>query len=50
MFDLKALLSDEHGHLALLSEERINPTLCKALKVLGYNKQYVRGKGRLPVR
>jgi ornithine--oxo-acid transaminase len=45
MFDLKALLSDERGHLALLSEERINPALCKALKVLGYNKQYVRGKG-----
>jgi ornithine--oxo-acid transaminase len=45
MFDLKALLADERGHLALLSEERINPALCKALKVLGYNKQYVRGKG-----
>jgi ornithine--oxo-acid transaminase len=45
MFDLKALLTDERGHLALLSEERINPALCKALKVLGYNKQYVRGKG-----
>jgi len=45
MFDLKALLSDERGHLALLSEERINPALCKALRVLGYNKQYVRGKG-----
>jgi ornithine--oxo-acid transaminase len=45
MLDLKALLTDERGHLALLSEERINPALCKALKVLGYNKQYVRGKG-----
>jgi acetylornithine/succinyldiaminopimelate/putrescine aminotransferase len=45
MLDLKALLADERGHLALLSEERINPALCKALKVLGYNKQYVRGKG-----
>jgi ornithine--oxo-acid transaminase len=45
MFDLKALLTDERGHLALLSEKRINPALCKALKVLGYNKQYVRGKG-----
>jgi ornithine--oxo-acid transaminase len=45
MFDLKALLTDERGHLALLSEERINPALCKALRVLGYNKQYVRGKG-----
>jgi ornithine--oxo-acid transaminase len=45
MLDLKALLTDERGHLALLSEERINPALCKALKVLGYNKQYTRGKG-----
>jgi ornithine--oxo-acid transaminase len=45
MLDLKALLTDERGHLALLSEERINPALCKALKVIGYNKQYVRGKG-----
>jgi ornithine--oxo-acid transaminase len=45
MFDLKALLADERGHLTLLSEERINPALCKALKVLGYNKEYVRGKG-----
>ena len=34
MFDLKVLLSDERGHLALLSEERINPALCKALKVM----------------
>jgi ornithine--oxo-acid transaminase len=45
MFNLKALLADERGHLAVLSEERINPALCKALKVLGYNKQYTRGKG-----
>lgn len=45
MLDLKALLTDERGHLALLSEERINPALCKALKVIGYNRQYVRGKG-----
>ena len=45
MLDLKALLADERGHLAVLSEERINPALCKVLKVLGYNKQYTRGKG-----
>jgi ornithine--oxo-acid transaminase len=45
MLNLKALLADERGHLAVLSEERINPALCKALKVLGYNKQYTRGKG-----
>jgi ornithine--oxo-acid transaminase len=45
MLDLKTLLAEERGQLATLSEERINPALCKALKVLGYNKQYVRGKG-----
>jgi ornithine--oxo-acid transaminase len=45
MLDLKALLDEERGQLATLSEERINPALCKALKVLGYNKRYVRGKG-----
>jgi acetylornithine/succinyldiaminopimelate/putrescine aminotransferase len=45
MLDLKALLDEEGGQLATLSEERINPALCKALKVLGYNKRYVRGKG-----
>ena len=45
MLDLKALLAQERGQLATLSEERINPALCKVLKLLGYNKHYTRGKG-----
>src|SRR5579872_6525553 len=45
MLDLKSLLAQERGHLAALSEERINPSLCKVLKILGYNKRYTSGKG-----
>jgi ornithine--oxo-acid transaminase len=43
--DLKSLLAQERDQLATLSEERINPALCKVLKLLGYNKRYTRGKG-----
>ncbi len=45
MLDLKGLLAKERGQLAALSEERINPALCKVLQLLGYNKRYARGQG-----
>jgi acetylornithine/succinyldiaminopimelate/putrescine aminotransferase len=45
MLDLKALLNEERGQLASLSEERINPSLCKVLKLLGYKSRYSRGEG-----
>jgi acetylornithine/succinyldiaminopimelate/putrescine aminotransferase len=45
MLDLKGLLAQERGQLVALSEERINPALCKVLQLLGYNKRYASGKG-----
>lgn len=45
MLDLKELLAQERGQLTSLSEERINPALCKVLRLLGYDKHYTRGKG-----
>jgi ornithine--oxo-acid transaminase len=43
--DLKALLAQERDQLVSLSEEHINPSLCKVLSILGFNKRYTRGKG-----
>jgi ornithine--oxo-acid transaminase len=43
--DLKSLLARESGHLVSLSEEHINPSLCRVLGLLGFNKRYTHGKG-----
>ena len=43
--DLKSLLAREADHLVSLSEEHINPSLCRVLGLLGFNKRYTRGKG-----
>jgi acetylornithine/succinyldiaminopimelate/putrescine aminotransferase len=43
--DLKSLLTREADHLVSLSEEHINPSLCRVLGLLGFNKRYTRGKG-----
>lgn len=45
MVDLEGLLAQERGQLAALSEERINPALCKVLQLLGYNRRYAKGQG-----
>ena len=45
MLDVKELLAEERGHLTALSQERINPALCKALSLLGYTKRYTKGQG-----
>jgi ornithine--oxo-acid transaminase len=43
--DLKSLLAREGDHLVSLSEEHINPSLCRVLGLLGFNKRYTHGKG-----
>src|ERR1700722_20060446 len=43
--DLKSLLARERDHLVSLSEEHINPSMCRVLGLLGFNKRYTRGKG-----
>ena len=43
--DLKSLLASERDHLVSLSEEHINPSMCRVLGLLGFNKRYTRGKG-----
>ena len=45
MLDLKALLEQERGELLNLAERHINPAFVKVLKLLGFDKDYVRGEG-----
>lgn len=45
MLDLEKLLTREPGQLAALAEEHINPAFVKVLRMLGYDKRYVRGQG-----
>lgn len=45
MLDLKRILAGERGELATLAEEYINPAFVKVLRMLGYDKRYVRGEG-----
>src|SRR5579872_4517408 len=45
MLDLKELLDGERGELATLAEVHINPAFVKVLRMLGYDKRYVRGEG-----
>src|SRR5438876_7813976 len=45
MLDLSKLLAGERKNLAALAEEHINPAFVKVLRLLGYDKCYVRGQG-----
>lgn len=45
MLDLGQLLAGERANLAALAEEHINPAFVKVLKILGFDKRYVRGQG-----
>jgi len=45
MLNLERLLAGERDHIASLAEEFINPAFVKVLRMLGYDKRYVRGQG-----
>ncbi len=45
MLDLEQLLASERGQLANLAEAHINPAFVRVLRMLGYDKRYVRGQG-----
>src|SRR5580765_3238958 len=45
MLDLEKLLAGERGHPTALVEAHINPAFVKVLKLLGFDKRYVRGQG-----
>jgi ornithine--oxo-acid transaminase len=45
MLDLEKLLAGEGEHLAELAEAHINPAFVKVLRMLGYDRRYVRGAG-----
>lgn len=45
MLDLKELLERERGGLTALAEQHLNPAFLKVLKLLGFDKEYVRGEG-----
>ncbi|MGE5192627.1 MAG: aspartate aminotransferase family protein [Deltaproteobacteria bacterium] len=45
MLDLEKLLAVERQHLADLAEAHINPAFVKVLRMLGYDRRYVRGQG-----
>jgi ornithine--oxo-acid transaminase len=45
MLDLEQLLSGERDHPTALVEAHINPAFVRVLKLLGFDKRYVRGQG-----
>jgi ornithine--oxo-acid transaminase len=45
MLDLEKMLLAERGDLAALAESHINPAFVKVLRLLGFDKRYVRGQG-----
>ncbi len=45
MLDLEKLLAGERGNIASLAEAHVNPAFVKVLRMLGYDKHYVRGEG-----
>ena len=45
MLDLEKMLLAERGNLAALAESHINPAFVKVLRLLGFDKHYVRGQG-----
>ena len=45
MLDLEQMLHSERGQLAALAEAHINPAFVKVLRLLGFDKTYVRGQG-----
>lgn len=45
MLDLKSLLERDQGRIETLAEEHLNPAFVRVLRLLGYNRHYVRGQG-----
>ena len=45
MLDLEKLLASERGNLSGLMEAHVNPAFVKCLKLLGFDKKYVRAQG-----
>jgi acetylornithine/succinyldiaminopimelate/putrescine aminotransferase len=45
MLDLKGMLARERSDLATLAAEHVNPAFVRVLRMLGYDKRYVRGEG-----
>jgi acetylornithine/succinyldiaminopimelate/putrescine aminotransferase len=45
MLNLERILAGERDQLASLAEEFVNPAFIKVLRMLGYDKRYVRGQG-----
>jgi ornithine--oxo-acid transaminase len=45
MFDLKKLVEDHRGQALELIEKHVNPTFAKVLRTIGFDIEYVRGKG-----
>lgn len=45
MLDLQQFLARERDNWSVLAERHVNPALVKVLKLLGYDKKYVRGQG-----
>jgi ornithine--oxo-acid transaminase len=45
MLDLDKMLQAQRGDLAALAESHINPAFVKVLRLLGFDKLYVRGQG-----
>src|SRR5258707_5710846 len=45
MLDLKGMLTRERDDLATLAADHVNPAFVRVLRMLGYDKRYVRGQG-----
>ncbi|MBS0263045.1 MAG: aspartate aminotransferase family protein, partial [Planctomycetes bacterium] len=45
MLDLEKLLATERNNLPALAESHINPAFVKVLRLLGFDKRYIRGQG-----
>ena len=48
-FDLAALMNEHQGQSFDLHSQFMNPQLVKVLKTLGFDRQYVRRRGLLPL-
>ena len=49
-FELSSLLEERQGENFKLHQQYLNPQLAKVLKTIGFDRFYVRGRGRLPLR
>lgn len=45
MLDLKQLIVSQRDNWSTMAQQHINPTFVRALKLLGFDKRYVRGQG-----